>query len=68
MTSHATRVIPDAVGGKANVPEDGDGSEKKGAVWIRLILAGFLYDALKPLLWKRNHGSPERAGNIYLRF
>lgn len=68
MTSHATRVIPDAVGGKANVPEDGDGREKQGAVWIRFIRVGFLYDAVNPLLWKRNHGSPERAVNIYLRF
>ena len=48
MTSHAIRVIPDAVSGKENVPEDGDGREKKGAVWIRLILAGFLYDAVTP--------------------
>ncbi|WP_233961684.1 hypothetical protein [Pectobacterium versatile] len=68
MTSHAIRVIPDTVGGKVNVPEDGDGREKKGAVWSRLILAGLLYDAVKPLLLKRNHGSLERAGNFYLRF
>ncbi|RJL42659.1 hypothetical protein D5078_17165 [Pectobacterium carotovorum] len=51
MTSYSIRVIPDAVGGKANVPDDGDGREKKGAVWIRFILVGFLYDAVTPPLF-----------------